>query len=487
MEDYVKQLRLLPAALAIVACGSGSDGTAGANGTNGDPGANANLATSVNSIQPRVGLIGRKASVHVTFDGQKLAATPAKGDVKFGDLTVTKVTAEGTGILVDLDIPDSHSLGPVDVTVTSGGAITAKGAFIVAAPLDVKVGGGKAEQGGLVQLDISNRDRTQFDTQNFVLEQQGTTASTGSLVMLGASGLTATDGSIFMLGDPLVQTGKAGFIGTNDPQNPESATYLSAADAVAVGARDPEALTAGTPVNKTLDQPLQTAYFTATATPAANEGFLVDAHAITPAGSTLQPFVIGYPASGHAADLLDAKQDDPGFPAFGIPATEARIAFPVVGAAQKSFFVVVDNSFGNSATTKLTFDYKTYRAALVAEQAGAHDVTPQSLPALNLLSDAIPGLIVQGELTTANELDTYVINGLGAGTVIDLTVSMTADSPNIGALVDTVSTFDSNGAIQVQMGGKVGSGSTSGLKAAQRFLQVGGAKGKYKLGIRRAN
>lgn len=477
---------LLPAAIGVIACGSGSDGSAGANGANGDPGANLNLATSINSIEPRFGLLGRKTTVHVTFDGQKLAAAPTKKDVKFGALTVSDVKAEGTGIAVDLDIPDSQALGPVDVTVTSGGAIVAKGGFVVAAPIDVKVGAGKAEQGGVVRLDITNLDRTWFDTQNFVLAQSNASAAAGSLVQVGSSGLTATDGSIFMLGDPLVQTGPAGFVGTNNPQDPESATYLSAQDAVAIGARDPEAITAGTPANKTLDQPLQTAYFTATATPQANEGVLVDAHAVTPAGSTLKSLVVGYPASGRASDLLDAKQDDPGFPGF-IPPTEARIAFPVVGAAQKSFFVVVDTSFGNSATTKLTFDYRAYRAALVAEGPGAHDTTPQALPSLPQLADTLPGLIVQGELTTATELDTYSFSGLGAATAIDLVVSLTADDPKINVLVDTVDTFDSDAVTQVAMGGKVGSGSTVGMQAAQRFLQVSGAKGKYKLGIRRAN
>jgi hypothetical protein len=479
---FVKQLRLLPAAIALIACGSnGSDGAAGTNGTPGDPGPTGTITTSLNQVLPRFGLIGRKTSVHLAFDGQKLAAPPGKGDVKFGDLTVTKVTPEGNGIVVDLDIPDTHSLGPVDITI---GQVTAKGAFVVAAPLDVKVGAGKAEQGGLVRLDISNLDRTYFDTQNFVLEQQGVTAATGSLLMLSSTGLTATDGSIFMIGDPLMKTGAAGFIGTNNPQDPQSATFLSAQDAITVGDRSPEAVTANTPVQKTLDQPLANAFFTATPTPAASEGLLVDAHAVTPAGSTIKPFVAGYGASGHASDLIDVKQDDPGFPGL-IPPTEARVAYPLT-TAQKAFFVVVDHSFANSASTKLTFDYQTYRASLVAEQGTAHDVTPQNLGALPLLADAIPGMIIQGELTTATELDTYSFTGLAAGTVIDLTVSMTADSPNISALVDTVATFDSPDLVQVQMGGKAGSGSTSAVKGASRFLQVGGAKGKYQLGIRRA-
>jgi hypothetical protein len=471
---------LVIAAALVVAC-SGSDGPAGDPGAAGNPSTAGTTPASLNQIAPRVGLIGRKVTVRLTFDGAPSSAPK----VTFGKLTVSKTTVDGSSVLVDLDIKDTDALGPQDVTVDGQ---TSKSAFVVAAPLDVKVAAGKAEQGGLVQLDVANEDpRAFFDTQNFTLIPNTASASDGTLVQLTSTGLTATDGSIILVGDPLAKTGALGFLGVNNPQDAMSTTFLSAPDAVAVGARDPEALTAGTPSQKTLANPLETAFYTITATPSAGEGLLVDAHAIAPAGSQIQSLVLGYGPGGTIADLLDQKKDDPGFPGF-IPPTEARIAYPVVGAASKAFFVVLDSSLKNSSQTKLTFDYETYRATLVAEVGTAHpDATPQDLGTLPALSATPPALVVQGELKTASEIDTYSFAGLSAGSAVDIQVSIAPANPSIGVLVDTVNTYDSMDVVQIQAGGKVGSATTVNMTGASRFIQVSGAAGKYSLGIRRAN
>ena len=72
---------------------------------------------------------------------------------------------------VDVDVAPKAKLGKHDVAVTlgTGDKLLAKQAFVVAVPLDASVSGGKAEQGGLVRVSVSNRDTVAFDTQRFTL------------------------------------------------------------------------------------------------------------------------------------------------------------------------------------------------------------------------------------------------------------------------------------------------------------------------------
>lgn len=479
------------AAVATAPGCSGDDGPPGPTGpaapaASGPP---RSTTTSINFIEPSFGLLGRTSTVRISFDGPAL---PEGAALDLGEgVTVRGCALAGVSLSCELDVADNAKTGARDVTVTADGVapVVATGAFSVAATLDAKLGGGKPEQGGLATLSIANRDRTWFDTSNFYLVSAKYQKGGATLVQLTASSLTATDGSIVLLGDPLAETGPLGFIGINNPDDPDTAVFATADDAVTVSQRTPVALASGTPSDKSFEQPLETAFFQADLAPQTGEGLLVDAHAKKPSGSTMAPLVLAYPASGKVADLLDQKTDDPGFPAFGIPATEARVAYPVASAT-KGYFIVFDSGLANGPTTKLSFDYRTYRATIIAEQAGAHDATAQDLGALAAADDAVPGRIVDGKLASASEVDTYAFNGLSGAETIDLQVSLYTDS-DLTVLVDSVDSFDSASMTSISLVGKTGSATTIDMQGASRFLRVmaadGASKptGSYKLGVRR--
>lgn len=471
--------------------GPGCSGDAGPPGPQGPPAAASKppATTAINFIEPSFGLLGRTGTVRVSFDGPPL---PEGASLDLGEGVTTRGCAlAGVSLSCELDVADNAKTGARDVIVTADGIepVIATGAFSVAATLDAKLGGGKPEQGGLASLTIANRDRTWFDTSNFYLVSAKYQKGGATLVQLTATGLTATDGSIVLLGDPLAETGPLGFLGINNPDDPDTVVFATADDAVTVSQRTPVTLASGTPSDKAFEQPLETAFFQVDLAPHANEGLLVDAHAKKPADSTMAPLVLAYPASGKVADLLDQKVDDPGFPAFGIPATEARVAYPVA-AATKGYFIVFDSRLASGPTTKLSFDYRTYRATIIAEQAGAHDATAQDLGALAAADDAVPGRIVDGKIGSASEVDTYAFNGLSAAETIDLQVSLYTDS-ELTVLVDSADSFDSPSMTSISLVGKTGSATTIDMQGASRFLRVmaadGASKptGSYKLGVRR--
>ncbi|MDF2696696.1 MAG: hypothetical protein K0S65_5079, partial [Labilithrix sp.] len=348
----------------------------------------------------------------------------------------------------------------------------------------------KAEQGGLVRLDIANRDKIWFDTENFTLfPLAGQTDA--SLIGLAYQNFTATDGSVVFLGDPLAKTGALGFLGFNNPNDENSASYLTAGDAVTVATRQPVELTSGTLFDKTFENELETGFFSANLAPAAKEGLLVEAWAQVPADSTMTPLILAYPKSGSAADLLDQGQSDPGFPMFGLPPTEARVAYPVAEAT-KAFFVVLDAGLGHGPTTKVSLAYSAVRAQIFAEKPEAHATgeTAQNLGSLPGTTTAIPGRLINGELTAADEVDVYRFSGLSQTNTTDMLVSVVSDSDVI-VRVDTVPTFDSEQLIEITQGGKAGMGVTTDFVGKDRYLQVvalpdgGKPTGKYTLGIKR--
>lgn len=483
------------AAILAAACGSdGKDGAPGKPGVPGAPGDNADAtkaAVTINQVSPRVGLVDRKLQVTISFDGARPDLSGVALDLGAG-VKVLKTTAVGGQLVADLEIAPDAKLGAHDVEVKIPGAqsILATKAFHVAVPLDAKASAGKAEQGGLVRVDVSNRDKIWFDTENFLLLPL-VDQKTPSLVPLANQGFTATDGSVVLLGDPLAKTGALGFLGVNDPRDPDSASFLSDLNAVTVGARTPVKLTSGTPVDKTLAADLETAFFVADLAPAANEGLLVEAFAQTPPDSTMKPMILAYPASGAAADLLDQKTDDPGFPVFGIPATQARVVYPVT-AATKSYFVVLDANLAHGPTTKLSLAYSAVRAQVLAEKPAAHDTaqTAQNLGSLPGAATTVPGRIVTGELKAAGESDYYLVSGLSAANDTDMLVSLTSDA-DVLVRVDTVPTFDSDNLVEVTLGGKAGSAATTAMVGNNRYVQVtavpDGNKqtGKYTLGFKR--
>src|SRR5690606_29524364 len=144
-----------------------------------------------------------------------------------------------------------------------------------------------------------------------------------TLLPLAHQGFTETNGSVVLLGDPLAAVGPLAFLGVNDPRDSRSDSFLTEPDAVTVSARKPVVLAPGS-TETTLEKVLETAFFELSATaPEATEGVLVELHATAPEGSTMAPMMLAYGPAGTVSDLFDQKQDDPGFPAFGIPPTEA--------------------------------------------------------------------------------------------------------------------------------------------------------------------
>jgi hypothetical protein len=494
----VKTLRLsvvlAPALFAIVACGTGGkpgpDGKAGAPGTAGAPPPVAEQTSAINLIEPHVGLLARRVEVTIGTDG-KLDLAKATAD--FGDgVKVTKIEPRGNALVATLEISPEAKLGKHDVTIEADGkTLIAKSGFVVAVHLDAKVGAGKAEQGGLVRLDISNRDAIWFDTEKFALFPLAK-QSDPSLIGLAYQSFTATDGSVVFLGDPLAKTGPLGFLGFNDPSDETSASYLTEANAVTVTARQPIDLTTGTgAVDRTLENDLETGFFSVDLTPGEKEGLLVEAWARVPTGSTMAPLLLAYPKSGSAADLLDQGRNDPGYPMFGIPATEARVAYPVTQAT-KAFFVVADANLGHGPSTKFTLAHSAVRAQIFNEKTDAHATaeTAQNLGSLPNITTAVPGRILNGELKAADEVDYYKLTGLSAVNATDMLVSVISDSDVI-VRIDTVPTFDSDHLVEVVRGGKAGMGVTTDFVGQSRFIQVLPkpesltSVGKYTLGIKR--
>lgn len=494
------RLSLALTALLAAAC-SGAPGKSGQNGTDGKPGEPGaegqtpeatKAAMTVNHVMPRAGLLDRALEVVISFDGPRTDLS--KAELDFGDgIEVVDSKVVNGAIVAELQIAPDAKLGAHDVTVKlgAGDPIVAVKGFHVAVPISAKVGGGKAEQGGLVRVDVTNKDKVWFDTENFLLLPM-VDQKTPSLVPLANQGFTATDGSVVLLGDPLAKTGKLGFLGINNPQDPDSVSYLSELDAVDVTARTPEALVAGTPLEKIFASELETGFYVADFAPqATSEGLLVDVLATVPQGSTAKPMILAYPASGAVADLLDQKVEDPGFPMFGIPATQAHVVYPVASAA-KGFFVVLDAELGHGPSTKVSLSYSTVRAQIFKEKTVAHDTaeTGQNLGSLPGFTTTVPGRIITGELASSGENDFYKLTGLSAVNPTDMQLSLTSDA-DVLVRVDTVPTFDSENLLEVVQGGRAGSGFTAAMTGNTRYIQVAalpdGSKqtGKYTLGMKR--
>jgi len=485
----------VPAVLALVAaaCSAagtpGTEGKAGADGAPGTPAEAPPRDAAINLVEPRVGLVARRLEVTIATDGN---VDLAKAKVDFGDgIKVLGVQQQGAALVARIEIGANAKLGKRDVVVEAGGqTLTAKHGFVVAVHLDAKIGAGKAEQGGLVRLDISNRDTIQFDTKNFTLFPL-VGQKDASLIGLAYQSFTATDGSVVFLGDPRAKTGALGFLGFNDPNDEQSPSFLTAQDAITVSARTPTALTANTSTNAAFEKELETGFYSIDLAPAAKEGLLVDAWAQVPDDSTMAPLLLAYPESGSAADLLAQGSYEQGIPLLGIPGSEARVAYPVTEAS-KGYFVLLDGELAHGPTTKTVLDYTAVRAQIVAEKPADHatGATAQNIGSLPLATNAIPARLITGELKTAEEVDVYSFDGFSASNATDILVSVVSDS-DVLVHVDFVPTFDSDQLVEISRGGKAGMGVTADVVGQKRFIKVvsvpdsGKPTGKYTLGIKR--
>ena len=441
----------------------------------------------ITGVTPRTALLGQKLTVMVAIAGDK----PGPGsDVSFGPgIDVIKAVEVPGGLAVDIIVEADAASGARDVTVLpdDAPALSAPKAFTIASAMDVTVAAGKAEQGGLVRIDVATKDGRKLAPVTFDLDSL-LDAGVPTLFQIARGTFTDTTGTVVMLGDPLAKAGLLSFLGTNDPSDPQSPAFF-AADAVTVAARAPVPLASGTPSNVALSAPLQTAFYSVALAPQANEGLLVDAHAKLPGGSTLVPVVYAYPASGKLDDVLDIKEEVVAAP--GVEGTQARVAYPVT-AATTGFFVVFDKGFVSTATTQLTFDFRSYRATVAAEQAGPHAIgAPQNLGVLPAFGDAVPGRIVNGSLDTPGEIDAYVLSGFPAG-IRDIQVSILSEA-EVDVIVDHVPGFDDD-PTTFSNTDRGASGTTTNFAVdANRYVRVGATNGatkklgKYVLGIRAVN
>ncbi len=441
----------------------------------------------IQSITPATALLGQKLTVTIKIGGDK----PGPGsNVSFGlGIDVVKAVEVPGGLAVDIIVEPDAVSGARDVTVDPDDAapLQLKKGFTIASAMDVAIAAGKAEQGGLVRLNVATKDGRKFAPATFLLDSLLDTG-TPTLFQVARGTFADTTGSVVMLGDPIAKLGPLSFLGTNDPSDANSPAFF-AENAVTVTTRAPVPVVSAAPSNVTLAAALQTAFYSAALAPQANEGLIADAFAQIPFGSTMKPVVYAYPATGKLDDIIDVKQDQAA--SAGVEATQARVAYPVT-AVTSGFFIVFDKDFANGPSTKLGFDFRTYRASIIAEMAGAHpDVSPQNLGVLPVFSDAVPGRIVNGRLDVAGEVDSYVLSGFPAG-VRDIQVSIVSEA-QVDVVVDHVAGFNDD-PTTFSVVDRGASGLTAGFAVdPNRYIRVraetGAARktGKYTLGIRAVN
>ncbi len=482
--------------LACVACGSGLDGPAGSEGRAGAPGAGgsagaegtkATTATegSISLVEPRMAVLAGQTEVTVSVDGVDLAAGST---LSFGaGVKVSQVTPSGKRALrAVLEVDPAATPGPRDVVLTSGATkLTGTQAFQVAASMGVKVSGGKAEQGGLVQIDITNNDAEWFDPETLEVFGQ-LTAADGAFVPLSTDFIGPRDGRLIMLADPGLRVGPLALAATNYPDDPNGPLYLSGPGVLNVAARTPEAL-GTTELTKVLDQPFATSLLKYTT--AANKLNVVT---VTP-NATLKPFVLGMGPAGKLANLISQA---------------ATQIYPTT-AAGSGTLIIANSTFAGGADPA-QFGFKVSALSLDAEAPVAentairHDgsdatafsdwgVAPPAIGA------ATPVRLLTGELVTADTADVYRLGPFPAGDS-KIEVSAFSDAPITIAISDAI-TFPTGAAnttsIPLGYTASIFGASENGAKVAHgarasagnfRFVRVrplNTKRGKYTLAVRR--
>lgn len=465
--------RLLPLSiLFLAACGSDGDkGEAGDPGSPGNPGTGS-AGDSISLVTPRFGVLDRNTQITVAVDALKLGDAPTV-DLGEAGVKVKKVTVlSEASLLVDLEISAEAKIGLRDVNVQVGEQkLVATGGFEVVPALDVKVSGGKAEQGGLVRIDFRNRDRFPLAPDTFALSPKAVGAA--SLSPLARGYLTETDGQFIMIGDPLATAGVLQLEGVNDPDDPDTVSFLSAKDALTVAARTPKSVTPGTALpSELIGGDFATGFYKY----AAPADAIVDIR-ISDVGTKLRPVIDAIPSVG----IVGAEYD------YRDPNRPGALAYVTTKASSSEFLVISDASFKGGAASdyKYKLDVVTIGGTVVTESATAHPAaTPQDLGALPAANAAKPALIVNGAIAGADTADVYQLDAGGTSKVqlvgmtdVNLVIRFNPTDPacptNTSSTLDIVLHADA-----IETAAVVGTGYVC-VTPSQ------GAKGKYTIAVRR--
>ncbi len=394
-------------ACAVQACGSGDTGPAGATGPAGSQGATGPAGSggsadpSFAQVVPRLGLLDRELDVTVTTSEQKLDATAT---LDFGagvTVSMPQVISDST-MFVHLAVDKAAAPGARDVKLTVGGAtLTGKGAFTVAAPLDVtpvspqtSVSGA---QGSLMLATLTNLDvQTAWDANAFAVSGPGQFVESFTDV-------TSTNASAVILVDPLAPVGTAQLTAGNTAADGSFTTsYLSDPKATTVTAGTPTMVTTTTTLDaENLASVGATNFYAVSVTGPSIVNIL-----ITPTGGTIEPAVYAYPKSGLSKDILSTPYAES---VFGPGQTSnPAIAYPVTSTtAETDFFIVSDLDLGGGDPGDYGYEVAVTVSPAptpIAEAnaaANGHDV--QST-AQALTGDTV---IVNGSLLATETMDVY--------------------------------------------------------------------------------
>lgn len=469
------------AALFVAACGAdGATGPQGEQGPAGPPGTNTTnddtTNPSTNAVIPASGFLGRELDVQIGLTGGELNAAPK---VDFGKgITVTDVKlASPTLVTAHITIASNAEAGAHDVTV---GDLVAKGAFKVTPSLDVTEAV-KAQQGGLGAYLVNNLDSFVFDTADgaFLLD-----AGEGLLTYsAGATGAYAAQG--IFLAPPLAKTGGFQLAAHNlDATGNPVISFFGNPDGPKVTAREPEALTLGTPKNGETFAAAWGSKLYKLSTAADSSSVLVfNLHVETGEETSLNGILWG--SGGTAKDLLGLVQppvDQYGFPL--APPYDINISFPVTGAARSFFFSALDVS--GASGTKFNFAPEAVSATLVPEGTDAHGTEATA----QVFTAAAPGAanVITGEIK-GDERDWYKLT-VAADEIIELSID--SGAANLEAVVRKTGSTNDLGWTTGGVSGKYQLQPTSALAAGEYFISVGAAlgettsvTGKYTVGVRR--
>lgn len=400
---------LTPITVAVfVACGSG-DGSSGNGASRFDdsqtiPG-NQPVST-LTGVFPSSGLLGRDLDVMLMGDGTTFDAdtkVTLGEDVQVSSLTLVSPTSMSAHLVIGA----GARTGPRDVSVqTHGVELVAHHAFNIDEAIDATVKAGFPEQGGLLVIDVRNRDIQSF----------GKTALVGAVSSLESddvggggptnSGDSASRASFVGFVDPLAPPGPTRIEAVNLTTSLTGATvysdtFSSSADALEIyGRRAMEEVHAG--------QSAQTGqvlapYSTRVHRMSTPSSGLVSI-TVTPTGARLVPRLNVYPTSGRSSDFV-------GSVAAGGPGAGVSLTYPV-GAAADTYSVISDVGLGGGGST---YDY-VISAGFTPVSVTPETLTPHYASSLAqpVCDDSTQRCLIAARIGGKGEWDVYALPSLPA-------------------------------------------------------------------------